>query len=126
MNLSKGYDTVVGERGVRFSGGEKQRISIARAFLRNPPILILDEATSSLDNVSERAVQESLDRLSQDRTTIVIAHRLSTVRNADEILVLADEGISERGTHTELIAKNGEYAGMYQVQFDDLKIKEAV
>ncbi len=126
MTLSKGYDTMVGERGVRFSGGEKQRISIARAFLRNPPILILDEATSALDNVSERAVQESLDRLSKDRTTIVIAHRLSTVRNADEILVLSDTGINERGTHKDLMAKNGEYAELYQLQFEDLSTKEAV
>lgn len=126
MTLSKGYDTMVGERGVRFSGGEKQRISIARAFLRNPPILILDEATSALDNVSERAVQESLDRLSKDRTTIVIAHRLSTVRNADEILVLSDTGFNERGTHKDLMAKNGEYAELYQLQFEDLSTKEAV
>ncbi|MGI6157000.1 MAG: ABC transporter ATP-binding protein [Saccharofermentanales bacterium] len=118
-SLPRGYDTVVGERGVRFSGGERQRMSIARAFLRNPPILILDEATSSLDNISERAIQVALDELSRDRTTLVIAHRLSTIRNADEILVLSDEGIAERGTHEELMAMNGAYAYLYQSQFEE-------
>ena len=110
---------MVGERGVRFSGGERQRISIARAFLRNPPILILDEATSSLDNISERAIQAALDDLSRDRTTLVIAHRLSTIRNADEILVLSEEGIAERGTHEELLEKGGEYAFLYRSQFEE-------
>ncbi len=119
-SLPEGYDTAVGEHGVRFSGGERQRISIARAFLRNPPILILDEATSSLDNISERAIQAALDELSRDRTTLVIAHRLSTVRNADEIIVLSEHGISERGTHTELLEKDGEYAFLYRSQFEDL------
>lgn len=126
MTLSKGYDTVVGERGVRFSGGEKQRISIARAFLRNPSILILDEATSSLDNASERAVQDALDVLAKDRTTIVIAHRLSTIRNADEILVLSEDGIIERGSHADLMAADGAYAELYNMQFshmDDNTIK---
>ncbi|MBP6137040.1 MAG: ABC transporter ATP-binding protein [Clostridia bacterium] len=118
-SLPSGYETIVGERGVRFSGGERQRISIARAFLRNPSILILDEATSSLDNISERAIQAALDVLSRDRTTLVIAHRLSTIRNADEILVLSDGGIAERGTHEELLEKGGEYAFLYQSQFAD-------
>ncbi len=117
-SLPDGYDTIVGERGVRFSGGERQRISIARAFLRNPPILILDEATSSLDNISERYIQAALDDLSRDRTTLVIAHRLSTIRNADEILVLSDEGIAERGSHGELLNKDGEYAHLYRSQFE--------
>jgi ATP-binding cassette subfamily B protein len=118
-SLPSGYETIVGERGVRFSGGERQRVSIARAFLRNPSILILDEATSSLDNISERAIQAALDVLSRDRTTLVIAHRLSTIRNADEILVLSDGGIAERGTHEELLEKGGEYAFLYQSQFAD-------
>ena len=117
--LPEGYETLVGERGVRFSGGERQRISIARAFLRNPPILILDEATSSLDNISERAIQMALDDLSRDRTTMVIAHRLSTIRKADEILVLSDQGIAERGNHEELLEKGGEYAFLYRSQFED-------
>ena len=107
-----------GERGVRFSGGERQRVSIARAFLRNPSILILDEATSSLDNISERAIQAALDVLSRDRTTLVIAHRLSTIRNADEILVLSDGGISERG-NAEFLKKEAS-AILYQSQFEDL------
>lgn len=119
-SLPSGYETIVGERGVRFSGGERQRISIARAFLRNPSILILDEATSSLDNISERAIQAALDVLSRDRTTLVIAHRLSTIRNADEILVLSNGGIAERGSHAELLEKGGEYASLYQSQFAGL------
>ncbi len=119
IELENGYDTDVGERGVKLSGGQKQRISIARAFLKNPPILILDEATSSLDNESEKVVQNSLEKLSQNRTTFVIAHRLSTIRNAKTILVLTDEGIMEEGTHGELLAKNGVYASLYKTQFND-------
>ena len=114
MRQEKGYDTLVGERGIKLSGGQKQRIAIARLFLKNPKILILDEATSSLDNITETLIQESLDELSKERTTITIAHRLSTVKNADEIIVLGQDGIIERGTHKELIEKNGYYAKLYE------------
>ncbi len=99
MEMEEGYDTYVGERGVMLSGGQRQRIAIARIFLKNPPILILDEATSALDNETEAMIQEALFKLAQDRTTLVIAHRLTTVRNADRILVLTDEGIAEEGSH---------------------------
>ena len=104
MSLPEGYDTFVGERGVKLSGGQKQRISIARVFLKNPPILVLDEATSALDNVTENYIQDSLDDLCKNRTTIVVAHRLSTIKNADEIIVMDRDGIEERGTHEELLA----------------------
>ncbi len=117
MTLPKGYDTNVGERGIMLSGGQKQRVSIARIFLRNPPILILDEATSALDTETEVKIQDALDRLSAGRTTLVIAHRLSTVKNADEIIVIDDEGIAERGAHLELLEKGGAYAALYKAQF---------
>ncbi len=114
MELPDGYDTYVGERGVKLSGGQKQRVSIARAFLKNPPILILDEATSALDNVTELQIQESLEKLSKGRTTIVVAHRLSTIQNADEIIVITEKGIEERGTHEELLSKpDGIYKDLY-------------
>ena len=112
--LPDGYDTVVGERGFRFSGGERQRIAIARTILRNPPVLVLDEATSALDVQTERAVEEALVRLAEGRTTIVIAHRLSTVRGADQIVVLDRGEIVERGTHAELLALGGKYAAMVE------------
>jgi ATP-binding cassette subfamily B protein len=118
-SLPDGYDTYVGERGVRLSGGQKQRISIARVFLKNPPILILDEATSSLDNETEIRIQKSLDNLSKGRTTLVIAHRLSTVKNADEIIVLTEDGVVERGTHEQLMAQRGIFFSLYLTQFRD-------
>ena len=116
MALPNGYETEIGERGVKLSGGQKQRLSIARVFLKSPAILIFDEATSALDNESERSVQESLHRLARNRTTLVIAHRLSTVRNAGRIVVLTDDGIAEEGTHAELIASGGAYARLYNTQ----------
>ena len=118
MALPDGYHTDIGQRGVKLSGGQKQRLSIARVFLKNPPVLIFDEATSSLDNESERVVQESMQELAKDRTTFVIAHRLSTIRNAKRILVLTDRGIEEQGSHEELIKLNGIYAQLYNMQFD--------
>ena len=117
MGLPGGYETEVGERGVKLSGGQKQRISIARAFLKNPPVLILDEATSALDNMTEMQIQSPLAELSKGRTTLVVAHRLSTVKNADEILVVTDGVIAERGTHEELVEKGGLYAELYRYQF---------
>ena len=117
VSLPEGYDTVIGERGVKLSGGQKQRLSIARVFLKNPPILILDEATSALDNATEILIQEALDELCKGRTTIVVAHRLSTIKNADKIAVVTDGKILEQGTHKELLDKKGFYAELYQKQF---------
>jgi len=111
--LPNGYATDIGQRGVKLSGGQKQRLTIARTFLKDPAILIFDEATSALDNESERAIQQSLATLARGRTTIVIAHRLSTVRRADRLLVLSPRGIAEAGTHAALIAKGGAYAALY-------------
>ncbi|CDF57474.1 ABC transporter ATP-binding protein [Thermobrachium celere] len=118
MELEDGYDTYIGERGVKLSGGQKQRISIARMFLKNPPILILDEATSSLDNQSEAIIQKSIEELSKNRTTFIIAHRLATVKNAKRIIVLTENGIEEEGTHKELMEKKGVYYELYKTQFE--------
>ena len=117
LSMENGYDTVIGERGVRLSGGQKQRLCIARVFLKNPPILILDEATSALDNTTEIMIQKALDELCKGRTTLVVAHRLSTIKNADEIAVIAEGGIVEQGNHEKLLEKNGIYAKLYQQQF---------
>ena len=117
MSLDKGYDTVIGERGVRLSGGQKQRLSIARVFLKNPSILILDEATSALDNATEILIQSALDELCRGRTTVVVAHRLSTIKNADEIAVIDDGRVAELGTHAQLMEKGGIYANLYSQQF---------
>lgn len=119
MALPDGYDTDIGQRGVKLSGGQKQRLSIARVFLKNPPILIFDEATSALDNESEKVVQESLEKLAKNRTTFVIAHRLSTIKNAEKILVLTEDGIQEQGTHQELLNQKGVYEHLYNMQFID-------
>ena len=117
MRLPQGYETVIGEGGVRLSGGERQRVSIARAILKNAPILILDEATSSLDTESEAEVQKAITNLMSGRTTFVIAHRLSTVRNADRIIVLSGGAIKEIGNHDELLSTGGEYSRLYSMQF---------
>ena len=117
--MPDGYDSYIGARGVMLSGGQKQRVSIARVFLKNPRLLILDEATSALDTVTEQRIQHSLDRLSQGRTSIVIAHRLSTVRHAERIVVIEEEHIAEQGSHEELMRKNGIYAALCRAQSMD-------
>jgi len=122
-SLPDGYDTVIGERGVRLSGGQKQRLCIARVFLKNPPILILDEATSALDNTTEILIQRALDELCRGRTTLVVAHRLSTIKNADEIAVISGGKIVEQGTHDQLLLEGGMYKKLYEQQFrDDVEI----
>ena len=117
--MEAGLDTVVGERGVKLSGGQKQRVAIARMFLKNPPILILDEATSALDTETETVIQESLHSLAQGRTTLIIAHRLATIKHATRIVVMSDQGILEEGTHASLMAKNGAYRKLYDAQFHE-------
>jgi ATP-binding cassette subfamily B protein len=114
--LPAGYDTIVGERGVRLSGGQKQRLAIARMFLKNPPILILDEATSALDTQTEREIQKALQELAQGRTTLIIAHRLATIRDADRIVVVADANIVEQGSHKELLKAGGVYRRLHDAQ----------
>ena len=116
VSTPKGYDAIVGERGLKLSGGEKQRVAIARTLLKNPPILIFDEATSALDSANERAIQTELQSVAQNKTTLVIAHRLSTVVDAHEILVMEAGRIIERGTHAELLARQGRYASMWALQ----------
>ena len=117
MAFPDGYDTDIGQRGIKLSGGQKQRLSIARVFLKNPPVLIFDEATSALDNESERVVQESLEKLAKNRTTFVIAHRLTTIQNAQKILVLTEDGIAESGSHEELLARGGVYEKLYHMHY---------
>ena len=124
--LPQGYDTIVGERGQKLSGGQKQRIAIARAILKNPPILVLDEATSAVDNETEAAIARSLEKITQNRTTIAIAHRLSTIRHSDCIYVMDYGQLIEQGTHEELLAKNGVYAGLWQVQTGSRQNKQLI
>jgi subfamily B ATP-binding cassette protein MsbA len=122
--MPQGYDTMIGERGVRISGGQKQRVTIARAIIRNPSILILDEATSSLDTESEHQVQKALEQLMKNRTTIVIAHRLSTIQNASRIIVMSGGRVIQEGTHDELLTQGGLYQELYNMQFMSTESKE--
>ncbi len=117
-SLPEGYDTQIGERGLKLSGGQKQRLAIARTFLKNPPILILDEATSALDTETERLIQQSLDQLAENRTTLVIAHRLATIRDADRVVVVTKDGIAEEGTYQELLARDGVFARLHAIQYE--------
>jgi ABC-type multidrug transport system fused ATPase/permease subunit len=126
LGLSEGYDTKVGERGVKLSGGQKQRIAIARVFLKNPPLLILDEATSALDLESEHSIQESLEKLARNRTTFIVAHRLSTITHADRIVLIENGKIAEVGTHEELMNKRGGYYSLFQIQQLEQKEPDAV
>jgi subfamily B ATP-binding cassette protein MsbA len=116
LGFPEGYNTKVGERGVKLSGGQKQRLAIARVFLKNPPILVLDEATSALDLESEHLIQEALEKLAEDRTTFIVAHRLSTITHADKIVVMENGKIVEEGTHAELMEKQGHYYSLFQIQ----------
>ena len=124
-SLPEGWDTLVGDRGLKLSGGEKQRTAIARCLLQNPPIVVFDEATSALDTITEANIQEALDRLGDDRTVLVIAHRLGTIKNADNIIVLKDGLVAEEGTHEELLAKGGQYADMWNMQLNSTKSSSA-
>ena len=119
-SLPKGYETQIGERGLKLSGGQKQRLAIARMFLKNPPILILDEATSALDTETERIIQQSLTELAENRTTLVIAHRLATIRDANRVIVVTEDGIAEDGTYEELLEKDGIFAQLHNIQFQEV------
>ena len=119
-SLPDGYDTQIGERGLKLSGGQKQRLAIARMFLKNPPILILDEATSALDTETEKIIQHSLMELAENRTTLIIAHRLATIRDADRVIVVTEEGIAEDGSYNELVAKDGIFARLHNIQFQQI------
>ena len=118
--LPEGYDTQIGERGLKLSGGQKQRLAIARMFLKNPPILILDEATSALDTETEKIIQKSLMELAENRTTLIIAHRLATIRDADRVLVVTEDGIAEDGSYNELVAQDGIFARLHNIQFQEV------
>lgn len=119
-SLPEGYDTQIGERGLKLSGGQKQRLAIARMFLKNPPILILDEATSALDTETERFIQKSLMELAENRTTLIIAHRLATIRDADRVLVVTEKGIEEDGSYSDLVAQDGIFARLHNIQFQEV------
>src|SRR5690606_4934447 len=119
-SLPDGYETQIGERGLKLSGGQKQRLAIARMFLKNPPILILDEATSALDTETEKIIQQALNELAEDRTTLIIAHRLATIRDADRVIVVTEDGSAEDGTYEELVEKGGIFANLHHIQFQQI------